>query len=71
MTNRDKLGAAVMITLFAIFFAIMYWTVTPPASSPGSFENNVIIEQRVPVGVWIVGEVVVRQRGRCVVREWN
>lgn len=47
MTNRDKLGAAVMITLFAIFFAIMYWTMKPPSGSPGSFENNVIIEQRV------------------------
>jgi hypothetical protein len=47
MTNRDKLGAAVMITLFAIFFAIMYWTNESPSSSPGNFENNVIIEQRV------------------------
>lgn len=47
MTNRDKLGGAVMITPFAVFFADMYWTIKPPSSSPGSFENNVIIEQRV------------------------
>lgn len=47
MTNRDKLGAAVMITLFAIFFAILYWTIKPPSSNPGSFNKNVIIEQRV------------------------
>lgn len=47
MTNRDKLGAAVMIVLFAIVFTILYWTVKSPSDSPGGFENNVIIEQRV------------------------
>lgn len=47
MTNRDKVGAVVMIALFLVFFAILYWTITPPASSPGSFDSNVIIEQRV------------------------
>lgn len=47
MTHRDKVGAAVMIALFAIFFAVLYWTIKPPASSPGDFKSNVIIEQRV------------------------
>jgi len=36
-----------MIALFLVFFAVLYWTITPPAANPGSFEKNVIIEQRV------------------------
>ena len=36
-----------MITLFAIFVAIMFWTSKSPSSSTGSFDSNVIIDQRV------------------------
>lgn len=47
MTQRDKIGIVVIICLFAVFGVILFVTIKRPASSTGTFENNVIIEQRI------------------------
>jgi len=47
MTQREKIGVGVIITLFVILGLVLWITMEPPASSSGSFENNVIIDQRV------------------------
>lgn len=47
MTSRDKIGVAVIIGLLGVFVLALYITIKRPTSSSGSFENNVIIEQRV------------------------
>lgn len=47
MTQQEKIGTGIIIALFAIFGIVLYFTVTPPSGTSGSFENNVIIEQRI------------------------
>tara|TARA_R110001592_G_scaffold66047_2_gene202720 strand:+ start:63 stop:227 length:165 start_codon:yes stop_codon:yes gene_type:complete len=47
MTNRDKTGLAILIGLFAALALALFLTMDRPSSSTGSFENNVLIDQRV------------------------
>lgn len=47
MTQKEKVGIGVIIALFVILGIALWITIKPPASSSGSFENNVIIDQRV------------------------
>jgi len=47
MTHKEKLGIGIIIGLFVIFGLLLWFTMEPPAGGSGSFENNVIIDQRV------------------------
>lgn len=47
MTQKDKIGVVVIIGLFVVLGVILFITIDRPSGSPGSFENNVIIDQRV------------------------
>ena len=47
MTQRDKVGIVALIGLFGVLALALYFTVKRPSSSPGSFDKNVIIDQRV------------------------
>ena len=47
MTQREKVGVVVLIGLFAALGLALYLTVKRPSNKNGSFENNVIIDQRV------------------------
>lgn len=47
MTSKEKIGVAVIIGLFVICGLILYFTIESPNGGTGSFENNVIIDQRV------------------------
>ena len=47
MTQKEKKGIGVLIGLFLVLGLALYLSVKRPANSSGSFENNVIIDQRV------------------------
>ncbi|MBX3177853.1 MAG: hypothetical protein KF886_10865 [Candidatus Hydrogenedentes bacterium] len=46
MSSKEKIGVAVIIGLFLVFGLILFLTIESPGGT-GSFENNVIIDQRV------------------------
>lgn len=47
MTQREKLGIGIIVGLFVMFGIVLWFTIDRPSGGTGSFENNVIIEQRV------------------------
>ena len=47
MTKRDKIGVGIFVSLFILFGIILYFTIKPPSGNPGTFDSNVIIDQRV------------------------
>ena len=47
MTQREKVGVVVIIGLFTVLALILYLTIERPTGKSGSFENNVVIDQRV------------------------
>lgn len=47
MTQRDKVGIAVLIGLFGALALALYFTAERPSGASRSIENNVIIDQRV------------------------
>ncbi|MCF6286620.1 MAG: hypothetical protein L3K26_15710 [Candidatus Hydrogenedentes bacterium] len=47
MTQKEKVGVAVIVALFAGLALTLYLTIDRPTNKGGSFENNVIIDQRV------------------------
>lgn len=47
MTQKEKIGVGIIVALFVFLGVVLWITITPPADSSGSFENNVIIDQRV------------------------
>jgi hypothetical protein len=47
MTQKEKIGLGVLVGLFIALGLALFVTVKRPSNSGGSFENNVIIDQRV------------------------
>ena len=47
MTQREKIGVVVLVGLFTALGLALYLTVERPSNKNGSFENNVIIDQRI------------------------
>jgi hypothetical protein len=45
MSRRDKIGLTILLGLFATFFALLRWTVTPHGE-PHSPEDSVFVKTR-------------------------
>ena len=45
MSKRDKIGAAILVGLFGVFFAVLVWTVEPYGKSR-PIEENVFVKTR-------------------------
>lgn len=46
MTNKERIGAAVLVGLFVLMGVLLWFTMSRPDGDGRSIENNVIIEQR-------------------------
>ncbi len=47
MTRRDKYGVAVLVALFGVLFVLLILTSKRYGSASNSYENSVIVQQRV------------------------
>jgi hypothetical protein len=46
LTRRDKIGLAILISIFLVFGLILAVMTERPTGETRGFENNVLIEQR-------------------------
>jgi len=46
MTDRERIGAALLIGLFVLMGVLLWFTMARPAGEGRSIENNLLIEQR-------------------------
>lgn len=46
LTRRDKIGLAILISIFVVLGIILAVTTDRPTGEVRGFENNVLIEQR-------------------------
>lgn len=49
MSKSERVGALIVIGLFCILGALLYFTVDRPTGASRGIENNVIIEQRLKI----------------------
>ena len=47
MTHKEKTGVWIIVSLFALLALTLYFTIKRPSNGTGTFEKNVIIDQRV------------------------
>lgn len=47
MTRRDKIGIGVIIALMALLGVVLVWTFRPMGTANRSFEDSVIVQQRI------------------------
>lgn len=47
LSKRDRIGAMILVGMFAVFGLLLFFTVDRPSGPIRSLENNIIVEQRI------------------------